>query len=198
MVGLMVVPAVLGVGYYRAVASPVEGRPSARVMHMLEGDFRAHMGRTDSLLRKVCRIDAPALGERVLYVEERFEHGSGRPYAQRLLVVSDAGTNDVRLREYTFADPGSMLGACSRAERPVVGVSDVIERRGCDVRLSLRSGRFTGRIEGRRCESVLNGASHAKRAMEVTEREVSVHDRGYTDEGTVAWGAPDAIRFVRR
>ncbi|MFO0606407.1 MAG: CpcT/CpeT family chromophore lyase [Polyangiales bacterium] len=198
VLGLMVVPAVVGVGYFTAAASPVEGRPAAKLARMLEGDFRAATGRTDVILRKACRVDAPALGDRAVYVEERFEHGGGRPYAQRLLVVSDVGEAGARVREFTFADPGAVAGACGRAERVTVGAADVVERAGCDVSLSLRDGRFSGRIEGRRCESVLNGATHAKRAMEVSEREVAVHDRGYTEHDAVAWGAPDAIRYARR
>jgi len=198
VLGLVVIPAVVGVGYFKALASPVDGRPAARLARLLEGDFRATTGHTDAIVRKACRVDAPGLGDRALYVEERFEHGAGRPFSQRLVVVSDVGATGARVREYTFADPGAITGACARGARARVGAADVLERAGCDVSLTLRDGSFVGRVEGRRCESVLNGASHAKRAMEVSEREVAVHDRGYTDDNHVAWGAPDAIRYARR
>jgi hypothetical protein len=204
LLGMMLVPAVVGGGYFTAAgartasASPVESRPSGKLSRMLEGDFLASSLHVPAIRRKACRVDAPSLGERAVYVEERWERGPGRPYAQRLLVLSDAGESGARVREYTLSDPGALAGACDRAERVTVTAADVTERAGCDVSLTLRDGRFTGRIEGRRCESILNGATHAKRAMDVSEREVAVHDRGYTDHDAVAWGAPDAIRYTRQ
>ncbi len=204
LLGMMLVPAVVGGGYFTAAgartasASPVESRPSGKLSHMLEGDFLASAPHVPAIRRKACRVDAPGLGERAVYVEERWERGPGRPFAQRLLVLSDVGETGARVREFTFSDPGAVAGACDRAERATVTAADVTERVGCDVSLTLRGGRFNGRIEGRRCESILNGATHSKRAMEVGDRDLAIHDRGYNEHDTVTWGAPDAIRYTRQ
>ncbi len=129
VLGLMLIPGVLASAYMAshggrvAVASPVESRASYRLTRMLQGDFEAPASGSDdahvgAVTRKVCRVDAPALGEHVLYAEERFANGTGRPLSQRVYVVEAEGhRHGARVREFTLLDPEAARAASATTPR---------------------------------------------------------------------------------
>lgn len=209
VLGLMLIPGLLTAGYVSshgsrdAVASPVESRASARLTRMLTGDFEAPAsgrgeGRIGAVTRKVCRIHAPALGEQVLYAEDHFTRGSGRPLSQRIYVVEAEGRHGARVREFTLLDPGGARGLCDDASSARVGPDDVSERTGCALSAMWSVDHFEGTTAGDQCESVLNGATHAKRDVVVREDEVTVHERGFDARGVAVWGHLSApMRFAR-
>jgi hypothetical protein len=209
VLGLMLIPGVLAGAYMAshggrvAVASPVESRASARLTRMLQGDFEAPAsgngeGRVGAVARKVCRLDAPALGEHVLYAEERFVRGSGRPISQRVYVVEAEGRHGARVREFELNDPGGARGLCDDPSNAHLGPDDVSERAGCAVSAVWRVDHFEGTTAGDACASVLNGATHAKRDLVVSENEVAVRERGFDEGGAAVWGHLSApMRFAR-
>ena len=209
VLGLMLIPGVLASAYMAshggrvAVASPVESRASYRLARMLQGDFEAPSAgvgesRVGGISRKVCRINAPTLGENVLYAEERFTRGSGRPLSQRIYVVEAEGRHGARVREFTLLDPGGARGLCDDTTSARVGTDDVTERTGCAVSAQWSGDHFVGTTPGNACESVLNGATHAKRDLVVRDNEVAVRDRGFDAQGRAVWGHLTApIRFAR-
>ena len=210
VLGLMLIPGVLAGAYMAshgsrvAVASPVETRASARLARMLQGDFEAPASGSDdahvgAVTRKVCRVDAPALGEHVLYAEERFANGTGRPLSQRVYVVDGQGHRQAHVREFTLLDPEGARGLCDDASKRHLTSDEVSEREGCDLVATWRGDRFEAATAGTACRSVLNGASHAKRELLVREGEVTVRDRGYDAHGEAVWGHLTApMRFSRR
>ena len=207
VLGLMFIPGVLAAAYVGshggrvAVASPVETRASARLAHMLQGDFEAPAsgngeGRIGAVTRKVCRIDA-TLGEHVLYAEDHFTRGSGRPLSQRVFSVEADGRHGARVREFTLLDPGGARGLCDEAHATLTRDA-VTERVGCEVTATWRGDHFEGSTAGDKCESVLNGATHTRRDLVVRDGEVSVRDRGLDAHGAAVWGHLSApMRFAR-
>ncbi len=208
VLGLMLIPGVLAAAYMGshggrvAVASPVETRASARLARMLQGDFEAPAtgngeGRVGAVTRKVCRIDAPSIGEHVLYAEDHFTRGSGRPLAQRVFSIEADGRHGARVREFTLLDPGGARGLCDESSARLTRDA-VSERTGCEVTATWRGDRFEGSTAGDKCESVLNGATHTQRDLVVREGEVSVRDRGLDARGAAVWGHLSApMRFAR-
>lgn len=209
VLGLMLIPGVLASAYMAshggrvAVASPVESRASYRLTRMLQGDFEAPQtgsgeSRVGAIARKVCRINAPTLGENVLYAEEHFTRGSGRPLSQRVYVVEAEGRHGARVREFTLLDPGGARGLCDDASSARIGTDDVAERTGCAVSAAWTVDHFEGVTAGDRCESVLNGATHAKRDIVVRDDELSVRERGFDAQGEAVWGhLSPPIRYAR-
>lgn len=210
LLGLMLIPCAVVGGYAAgrgrrlADAAPLETAASARLARMLQGDFEAQPsgsgeGRVGAIVRKVCRVSAPELGERVLYAEERFASGLGRPFSQRLYVIEGTTRDHARVREYTFPDPGAVRGLCESGEHPALTRVDVEERAGCAVDLSWHRDHFEGVTRGTACRSVLNGADHAKRTLEVRDAQISVRDQGFDAQGAAVWGQNTApIRYGRR
>ncbi len=210
VLGLMLIPCALAGAYVAgrggrvAVASPVETRASARLARMLQGDFEAPPsgngeGRVGAVARKVCRVDAPALGEHVLYAEERFARGTGRPLSQRVYVIEGESHRHARVREFTLLDPEGSRGLCDDPSKAHLTPDEVVERRGCALEASWHGDRFEGATAGDACESVLNGATHAKRELQVRDGFVTVRDRGFDAQGAPAWGHLSApIRYERR
>jgi hypothetical protein len=211
LLGLMLFPVVFGSfatvvgrGAHDAVASPIEAQPAARVARMLTGEFRVAPrgtgeGRVGAIERKACRVAAPDLGEHVIYTEERFAHGNGHPYAQRLYVVDGVDARHARVREFAFADPGAVEGLCGAPSPATLSAGAVEEVVGCAVTVTFRGDRFEGTTRGTACRSVLNGASHTKREVLLSDATVSIRDRGFDASGAIAWGAQAApLRFERK
>lgn len=141
---------------------------------------------------KVCPVDAPDIGERVLYVEQAVLASADRPYRQRIYVVEyGEGEQDGVSRVYTVADEPSWVGACDEATPRTVTAAQITERSGCAVYLtwSEADGEFAGATRGNECASNLQGASYATSEVVMTETEVRSWDRGYNDQGVQVWGA---------
>lgn len=211
LLGLMLVPGL--VGFHVLVrngrvadAAPTHARGplDASLEQALTGTFRAAPSRTGegtrpSIVRRACRVDAPGLGARVLYVEDAFAGPGRRPFAQRLLAVDAGGEGEVRVREFAFVDPESVAGLCGAAERAVVYRSNTLPRPGCDLVLRRDGDVLTGGTQGDRCESRINDAHHLERTLRVSDEAIEVRERGVDAAGRVVWGAgSDAIRFARR
>lgn len=205
LLGLMLIPALVGGTYLAspgtrsAIAAPLEATAVGRLSRMLQGSFTADTAHAGVVLRKTCRVRAPALGAHVVYVEDHYARGSGRPFSQRILALDAMGSSSARAREYTLLDAGALRGACDDGvAAPSLAASDVVERQGCDVTLTLHGDHFRGRTEGSACASVLNGAIYAKRFMDVSDDGLLVHEQGYDARGTSAWGHDTApLRYAR-
>jgi hypothetical protein len=148
-----------------------------------------------------CPVDAPELGERVLYIEQAVLETVTQPYRQRFYVVSPGAdpTTQAVSAVYELQDPDAFIGACDGPKRTVTA-AEAIARPGCDVLLTRASAlSFAGGTSGKACESTLQGASYATSEVTLDEVALESWDRGYDDMDTQVWGATQGpYVFIRR
>ncbi len=185
-------------------AGLVEEAPAARLYRYLLGRFdSADQAQADNRYFAIqllsCPVLAPALGEKVMYIEQARLESPQQPYRQRLYVVTPGETEGSAVsRVYELVAPQAAVNLCAGPER-TFAASDVVAREGCDVVLSYQEGRFVGGTVGKDCASTLQGASYATSEVILEESLLESWDRGYDANDRQVWGAvAGPYRFVRR
>ena len=136
-----------------------------------------------------------------LYVEQAAASALERPYRQRVYHLHR--TDDGRLVSdvYAIDDPLRHAGAWAREDGlRAIDPNDLTLRAGCSIVLD-RAGpdRFAGATTGTGCASALRGASYATSEVEIEAARLTSWDRGWSDDGTQAWGATEGpYVFVKR
>jgi CpeT protein len=144
-----------------------------------------------------CPVDAPELGEHVLYIEQALTTNLAAPYRQRLYVLSESDGVYVSAI-YTLANEGAAIGLCDRATA-TFSSGEATLKSGCEVKLTWDGEHFEGGTDLGTCASTLNGASYATSEVLITEDRIESWDRGYDDGDDQIWGATaGAYIFVRR
>ena len=149
-----------------------------------------------------CAVEAPELGERVLYVEQAAMDTPTQPYRQRLYVLhgdADSGTAGTVI--YELAAPGQAIGLCDDDEVASFEAADAVERPGCGVELdwSAEEEEFEGGTVGQECLSDYGGASYATSEILLTGDRIESWDRGFDATDSQVWGATAGpYRFDRR
>lgn len=168
-------------------------------------DSSAHAARDPDNYRAVvlttCVIDAPAFGERVLWVEQAIVGDEAAPYRQRVYrVIDGADAASSAISEvYEFADPTPYTGFCAGTSQAVPDPAQAELRAGCEVHMQLVDGALLGGTVGEGCVSTLRGASWATSAVTVTPEAIHSWDRGFGADGLQVWGAElGAYEFLRR
>jgi len=154
-----------------------------------------------SVQLQACRVEVPALGDNVLYVEQALMDSLSAPYRQRLYVVEAMDPPETQARSviYSFGDPDPVIGLCDDPAAVTISPDDVSERTGCAVNMTWMEDRFEGGTEGEGCESAINGASYATSVVTATADRVDSWDQGWNASGTQVWGAVDGpYRFDRQ
>lgn len=160
----------------------------------------------------ICRIDAPEIGPRVLYVEQA--RPPAAPYRQRLYVIDRKDASTAVSRVFELRTPKAWVGACEDMKPRTAVPTDAEEKSGCGVEMHLVSpgvfegatgdfkwngGTFAKDPTGQKCPSDLNGASYASSTVRLTEAELLSWDRGLTSEEKQVWGATaGGYHFLRR
>lgn len=174
-----------------------------RLFRYLEGRFDSSaQASTDksyfAIQLLTCRVQAPAQGPLVLYVEQARMDSLTAPYRQRLYVIEpgkDAGT--ARSRVFEFANPKSVVGLCAHPDQYDPGTV-VEERAGCAVSLAWDGAAFHGGTVGKACESSLMGATYATSEVSVRADGLTSWDRGFDGADKQVWGAVKGpYQFVR-
>jgi CpeT protein len=148
---------------------------------------------------QACAVEAPELGEHVLYIEQALLSNVESPYRQRLYVLSTEADGTVRSIIYTVSNEGSRIGLCNLDEVVTFDVGSYEERIGCDVVLTYNGIGFDGSTEEGACPSDMNGATYATSVVSTTPDEITSWDQGWNDNGQQMWGAVDgAYVFQRR
>lgn len=180
-------------------AEPVENRAFRLLLGRFDSSMQALSDPTYFSIRvQTCRVAAPELGARVLYLEQA--RTGMAPYRQRLYVLERDGADDRAVsRVFELNAPMDYVGLCSDPSRVTFTPDDVIERAGCAVHLTARDDRFEGGTQGMGCESVLNGATYASSEVVLRSNGFSSWDRGYNAAGMQVWGATAGpYLFARR
>jgi len=102
-------------------------------------------------------VELPWLGPTVLYLEETAHEVPGAPRRQlllRLSVDSQLRPQRVRVRQYTFKDPGQWRGLSADPQSQLaLRRADVATLAGCDLLLTRDGDQFRGGTLGRDCVS---------------------------------------------
>ncbi|MEM9693297.1 MAG: chromophore lyase CpcT/CpeT, partial [Myxococcota bacterium] len=143
-----------------------------------------------SIQLAACAIEAPELGEQMLYVEQAVATRPASPYRQRLYAIEagDSPSRDVVSTVYELVDPEAAVGTCDLDDTATFAAADARLREGCEVYLSWSEGRFVGGTRGEGCESRLDGARYATSEVELTADRLESWDRGFDGAGTQVWG----------
>jgi hypothetical protein len=109
-----------------------------------------------SRLRTVIEpVDLPWLGPTVLYEEETLHEVPGAPRRQvllRLSIDSQLRPQRIRVRQYTFKDPGQWRGFFADAQaQQTLRRADIETMPGCDLLLRRDGDQFRGGTLGRGC-----------------------------------------------
>jgi CpeT protein len=146
----------------------------------------------------LCPVEAPELGERVLYLEQAQVSTPDQPYRQRLYVIEAGDAPDQAVsRIYGFPRPEAAVGGCEDPGRLPDG-GGAIEREGCAVTLAWDGERFEGGTTGTACPTSLGG-DYTTSEVTLDEGQLTSWDRGFHADGSQAWGVTGGpYVFVRR
>lgn len=192
--------------------TPAVAPPPARPAGAADAAYRLLEGRFDSADQArsspgfaavqvvACHADVPALGPRVLYVEQARMDAPGAPVRQRVFVVepSEPMESAAVSRVFELAVPGSSVGACGLPVRPRFTREELVERVGCTVSLHADGFVYRGGTTGRGCPTTQSGATYVTSDMVLDTVGFRSWERGYDPGGTRRWGEPVPYVFVRR
>ena len=149
---------------------------------------------------KMCQVDAPNMGEMVLYVE----HAMGDdPYRQRIYVIEEGDEPGAQARSviYELLYPSSWTGFCEGDALTSGAITDdyVAKLEGCDVNVEWDGSSFAGSTFEDACISDWAGASYATSEVTLSEDRLESWDRGWDAGDNYVWGATDGpYVFIRR
>lgn len=192
-----------------ACASPVEplvedsdrlvvDDPLADAKALLTGRFDSSAQATEdpsyyAVSLVACEVEAPELGDDVLYIEQALVSALDDPYRQRFYALS-AAEGVVTSVIWELDRPRKGIGLCDGTGE----LSDPILREGCDVTLVRDDEGFVGSTVDGACSSDLNGASYATSEVLLRPDRIESWDRGFDDDGQQIWGATaGAYVFLR-
>jgi len=190
-------------------ADPVDlsAETADRLATWLEGDYdSADQEARDysyyGISLRMCTVELPELGERVLYVEQALLDDPGAPYRQRLyrVVPQDEETAVSEVWQATSrSTEDALVGLCDDPASFSFAAEDFEPREGCGVTMTWDGEAFTGSTRDKDCLSDLNGATYATAEVTLGAELLTSWDRGYDSDDVQVWGAVDgAYEFVRR
>jgi len=194
---LIVLPLLFACGGKKVDNTP-DFDPVAKLAEGLSGTFDSRKQSEEdpeyyAISLVTCAVDAPELGDTVLYVEQAVADTPLEPYRQRLYAITaeDAveGAPAARSTIYSLADEGAAIGLCGESERRTFAAADVTEREGCDVLMVWQGTEFAGLTGVGTCKSTLRGADSATSEVRVDGTKITSWDRGYNAAGEQVWGA---------
>lgn len=152
---------------------------------------------------RTCRIDVPALGAQVLYVEQAMMTALDQPYRQRVYAISDRDDGAVVSVVNELVQPERFVGFCDLGATDQAGImpvaEDIVPLPGCAVTLTATDDGFSGSTDGKACLNDHNGAVYATSEVTLTDAGIESWDRGYDANDAQVWGAvAGAYRFDRQ
>ena len=143
------------------------------------------------------RIDAPALGDTVFYLQ--LNQGEDRElYRQRILVLTvDTETDSIRQTAYTLRNPEPFVDAMSTSDVFNDLGPGAVERllgEGCAQHWTETDGGFTGYVDPERCRIISSRTGNPRRieALTVlTATTLDLAERGFDDEGNHLFGSAE-------
>lgn len=149
------------------------------------------------------RVELPALGDNVMYVQQHLNDDPEQIYRQRLYVFTpDYAENAIRLTIHTPKDTESLIDAhLDTSKLEGLTLDDTIIRAGCEVYWKRQANQFVGYMQDNACafESQRSG----KRIiidddLVLTEHELWIHDRAEDEDGNYVFGNKAGIPHKNR
>ena len=151
---------------------------------------------------RMCAIDLPELGDRILYVEQALMDDPTSPYRQRLYRVVEVDEDTAVSEVWQAIDDATedaLVGLCDDPTAFAFAADDFEQREGCGVTMTWDGEGFAGGTHEKDCLSDLNGATYATAEVTLDADVLTSWDRGYDSDDDQVWGAVDgAYEFVRR
>lgn len=127
-----------------------------------------------------------------LYVEQAMASSPNEPYRQRIYKVVKENDNAFTSYIYTIPEEKNFIG--KKAGDPIfntISQEDIIEKPGCEVRLSFDpvTQTFQGGTGECTCPSERNNAKCATSKVSISEEKMISWDQGWDDKGKQVWGA---------
>lgn len=145
----------------------------------------------------MCQVEAPEIGETVLYVEQAQMEALNQPYRQRLYRLEVLEEGEVESSVYELENPTEVVGLCDQEER-YFSADEAILKDGCEVYLSWNGKGFSGETEVGTCESTMGGASYATSIVEMDMEYISSWDQGWNSQEEQVWGATEGAYIFKR
>ena len=146
-----------------------------------------------------CSVEAPEIGDVVLYIEQALVETSNAPYRQRLYHLEALGDTTAQSSIYELDNPALAIGLCSESSERLFTIEDAQLKSGCEVVLEWDGEGFIGSTVDQNCQSEMNGSSYATSEVYTRSDRIESWDRGWTSNGQQAWGAVSgAYIFLRR
>jgi hypothetical protein len=200
--------ALLGLGC--ATSSPTTGAPARAApagaadltYRLLEGRFdSADQARSSPGYQAIqlvaCAAEVPALGPRVLYVEQSPLDALDAPIRQRVYALEPGEPLESAAvsRVFELENPRAAVGACGRGTPPRFARDELVERVGCAVALHAEGRVLRGATTGRGCPSTQGGATYATSEVMLDDVGLRSWERGFDPSGAQRWGS-DAVPYV--
>lgn len=153
------------------------------------------------------RVDLPAFGDNVMYVQQHLNDDPEQIYRQRLYVFTpDYDENAIRLTIHTPKDTEALIDAHrDTAKLDGMTLDDTIIRPGCEVYWKRQANQFVGYMRDGACS--FESRQIGKRIiidddLVLTEHELWIHDRAEDEDGNYVFGnkagVPHKNRKARR
>ena len=149
------------------------------------------------------RVELPAFGENVLYVQQHINDDPEQIYRQRIYSFTpDYAENAIRLTIHTPTDPEALVDA-HRDPSLLDGLTldDTVTRSGCEVYWQRRSNQFVGYMHDGDC--TFRSERSGKRIvidddLLLTENELWIADRAEDEDGNLVFGHPERVPHKNR
>jgi len=147
------------------------------------------------------KVDLPAFGENVFYVQQYLDDDPAKIYRQRIYVfTTDYVENAIRLAIYTPNDVASLVDAhLDPSKLESLTPADAVNRPGCDVFWKKRAAEFDGQMKPGACSFVSKRSG--KRIiidddLILTDSEIWISDRAEDEDGNYVFGNKEGISHV--
>ena len=149
------------------------------------------------------KVDLPAFGEDVLYVQQHINDDPAQIYRQRIYVFTpDYDEGAVRLTIHTPKDTEALIDAHRDPSKLAsLTLDDTIVRSGCEVYWKRQSNQFIGYMHDGACS--FQSQRSGKRIvidddLVLTDSELWISDRAEDEDGNYVFGHPEGIPHKNR
>jgi len=164
----------------------------------LDGDFDSSSQAADdpnyyNIALRMCSIELPELGDRILYVEQAPASRLNAPYKQLIYKIEPADGR-IAARVYSI-DPALLprfVGGCKDPESIIIEVDRLKPREGCTIWLEADGeDSYVGGTEGKGCKTDIGDATYTTTKLIIEPLSITTWERGWDADNAQAWGSED-------
>ena len=147
------------------------------------------------------RVDLPAFGDNVFYIQQYIDDNPGNIYRQRIYVfTADYEENAIRLAIHTPKDVAALVDAhLDPSKLEGLTPADTTNMPGCDVFWRKRAAEFDGQMKAGAC-SFISKRSGKRIIIDddliLTDSEIWISDRAEDEDGNYVFGHKEGISHI--